>query len=298
MKGVTRAGMAGAAVMALLVIGGILIVARGAPPAWDTANGIVDAWLEGVAEPSGDRGWSRLAAETQSRIYGGDANEYWNDLDAVDWSEVAWAPANGHVDDGAFYLGDVWLRSHPSTLPRFLLERGLATASCVDEAPLGISLQMRVGWFTTPRISAPIETADGPSRCAMAFAEHPGPPHEPFDIVTGAWASPGSIQRVGVFDATGLVASAGWGRENPPLEGSISVSTFEPGDVAVTWKGGACDANTTLSVTGTPSALRIQVRRGTHDGCAGTDVVYETILELRSTIPIERVHAELIEPDA
>ncbi len=65
----------------------------------------------------------------------------------MNWAQVAWAPANGYVDDGAFYSGYVWMRSHPATLPRFLVERGLATPNCVEEAPFGINLQMRLGWF-------------------------------------------------------------------------------------------------------------------------------------------------------
>ena len=139
--------------------------------------------------------------------YQGDAQAYWADLERVDWAQVAWAPANGYVDDGAFYSGSVWLRSHLSTLPRFILERGLATPYCVDDEPFGIGVQMRLGWFNPPRISGVLGKAGAADPCWVAFDERPGTEHDPYDLVGGAWASPGSIQRVGVRDSTGMVES-------------------------------------------------------------------------------------------
>lgn len=283
--------------MLLLAVGTAWTVARGAPPSWDTANEMVDSWLEAMAEPSGDRGWSFLSTEAQTMIYRGDHQAYWDDLEQVDWARVAWAPANGHVDDGAFYSGYVWLRSHPSTLPRFLLERGLATPHCVDGAPFGIDLQMRLGWFNPARISALLGKAGAADPCWNAFDERPGTRHEPFDLVGGAWASPGPIQRVGVRDRSGMVTSVMWGRENPPLDREVEVTTFGPRELAVTWRAASCESNSTLVVEGTQDALRITVQRGFAAGCSGSNVAYDSVLELDVDIPIENVEVDLVSKD-
>lgn len=281
------------AALLLLAVGTVWVVARGAPPSWDTANGMVNRWLATMAEPSGDRGWSFLSAEAQTMIYDDDPQAYWDELAQVNWAQVAWAPANGHVDDGAFYAGSVWLRSHPSTLPRFLIERGLATPHCVDGSPFGLDLQMRLGWFNPPRISALIGKAGAADPCWIAFEERPGPAHEPYDAVGGAWASPGSIQRVGVEDRSTLVRSVMWGRENPTLEGEVDVTDFAPRELAVTWRGSSCDSNTTLVVDGTPDALRITVERGLVGECPGGDVVYDSVLGLGADVQVEDVHIDL-----
>jgi hypothetical protein len=112
--------LAVAAATLLVALGAtVWVVARGAPPSGDSANDMVDSWLAAMSESSGDRGWSFLSTEAQSTIYQGDRQSYWDDLEQVDWGQVTWAPASGYVDDGVFYSGAVWLRSHPSTLPRF-----------------------------------------------------------------------------------------------------------------------------------------------------------------------------------
>lgn len=282
------------AAMLLIAVGTAWAVARAAPPSWDSANGMVNEWLAAMAAPSGDRGWSFLSPEAQTMIYRDDPQSYWDDVAEVDWAQVAWAPANGHVDDGAFYAGYVWLRSHPSTLPRFLIERGLATPHCVDGSPFGIDLQMRLGWFNPPRISALIGKAGAADHCWIAFEERPGPPHEPFDAVGGAWASPGPIQRVGVDDRSGSVRSIGWGRENPPLDGDVEVTDFAPRELAITWRGSSCDSNTTLVIEGTAEALRITVERGFAGQCSGSDVVYDSVLELEAQVRVEDVHVDLV----
>lgn len=279
--------------MLLLAVGTIWVVARGAPPSSDTANEMVDSWLATMSEPSGDRGWSFLSPEAQTMIYRDDPQAYWDDLEQVDWAQVVWAQANGYVDDGAYYSGYVWLRSHASTLPRFLVERGLATPHCVERSPFGIDLQMRLGWYNPPRISALIGKAGASDPCWIAFEETPGPPHEPFDAVGGAWASPGPIQRVGVGDRSGLVRSIMWGRENPPLERQVEVTDFGPHELAVTWLGSSCDSNTTLVIEGTPEALRITVERGLAGGCSGSDVVYDSVLELEAAVRAKDVHVNV-----
>jgi hypothetical protein len=276
----------------LLVIGAVVVV-LGAPTGSRAANRVVDSWIEAMAQPSGDRGWSQLSPETRTLVYGGDPERFWNDIAEVDWAAVAWAPAQGRVDDGAFYLGNVWLRSHPSTLPRFLVERGLAVESCTDGVPFGIHLQMSIGWFEPPLVIGQVDKSATPTACGFAF-EHPGAAHEPWDIVAAAWASPGEIQRVGVLDSSGLVSTAGAGREEPPLDGPAAVSAFGPRELAVTWRGAACDSNSTIVVSGGSSALRIEIRRGLEGGCSGSDVVYESILTLESEVPPQRVRVEVV----
>jgi len=285
-----------AAAMLLVAVGAtVWVVARGAPPSGDAANEMVDSWLAAMSESTGDRGWSFLSTEAQSMIYGDDPDNYWDDLEQVDWRHVAWAPASGYVDDGVFYSGSVWLRSHLSTLPRFLVERGIATPYCVDESPFGIGVQMRVGWFAPPRISALLGKAGSADRCWVAFDERPGADHAPFDLVGGAWASPGPIQRVGVEDRSGLVRSIMWGRENPALdrEVDVAVAEFGPREIAVTWRGASCDSNSTLVVEGASAALRITVMRDLPGGCSGTDVVYDSILEMEAGVQIGNVEAAL-----
>jgi hypothetical protein len=291
MKGVAPVAVA---TVLLLALGTVWVVARGAPPSWDTANEMVDSWLAAMSEPSGDRGWSFLSSAAQTMVYRGDPQAYWEDLEQVDWAQVDWAPANGHVDDGAFYSGYAWLRSHPSTLPRFLVERGLATPHCVEGSPFGIDLQMRLGWFNPPTISALLGKAGAADPCWIAFDERPGTDHAPFDLVGGAWASPGPIQRVGVEDRSGLIRSVMWGRENPALEGGVEVTNFGPHELAVTWRGAPCDSNTTLVVEGTSAALRITVERGLAGGCSGSDVVYDAVLEIDADDPIENVEVDLL----
>ena len=287
-------GVALALVVALLLLaaGAVWVVARGLPPSSGTANQMVDEWLTAMAEPSGDRGWSFLSEEAQTMIYHDDPQAYWDDLGKADWAQVAWAPANGYVDDGVFYSGYVWLRSHPSTLPRFLVERGLATPHCVESSPFGIGLQMRLGWFNPPRVSAGIGKAGTADPCWIAFEDSPGPPHEPYDVVGGAWASPGSIQRVGVEDRSGLVRSIMWGRENPELEGEVDVTDFAPREIAVTWRGARCDSNTRVVVDGTSDALQITIERGIPDACSGEDVVYDSVLEFAEGVRAEHVQVD------
>jgi hypothetical protein len=289
----SKGGAATLAVIWSLLVIGVAAVVIGAPTGSTAANQVVDSWLQAMAQPSGDRGWSRLSPETQEIVYGDDPARFWSDLSEVEWSEVAWAPARGHVDDAVSYLGDVWLRSHPSTLPRFLVERGLAAVSCTDDVAFGIHLQMSVGWFESPRIMGRLGKGAAPDRCALAVEDDSGVSHEPFDIVSGAWASPGSIQRIGVLDSSGLVSSVGWGRADPPLNGPIAVTTFEPRQLAVTWRGAACDSNSTIAVSGTTSALSIVVRRGIEAGCTGSGVTYESILSLRSDVSPQLVKVEM-----
>lgn len=71
-----------------------------------------------------------------------------------------------------------------------------------------------------------------------------------------------------------------WGRENPPLEREVDVAQFGPRELAITWRGASCDANTALVVEGTRDALHIMVDRGLTKGCSGTDVIYDSVLEL------------------
>ena len=148
----SRTAYAALMIAIVLVVGGAVVVARGAPPAADSANQLVDRWLTVLAEPSGDRGWSLLSPDAQLSVYGGDPERFWADLEGVEWSSVKWAPTVGYVDDGRFYGGSASLLSHPSTLPGVLVERGLVGPHCVDELPYGIHVAMLVGWFAPPRI--------------------------------------------------------------------------------------------------------------------------------------------------
>ena len=139
--------------------------------------------------------------------------------------------------------------------------------------------------------SAPWPTSTEPW---IAFDERPGADHPSFDLVGGAWASPGSIQRVGVKDRSGLVRLIMWGRANPALDRNVDVTEFGPHELAVTWRGSSCDSNATMVVEGRPEALVISVVRGDSAGvCAGIDVVYNSILELETDVQIANVEVAL-----
>lgn len=289
----SRAAYVALAIAILLVVGAGVVVVRGAPTTAGSADELVDRWVQALAEPSGDRGWSLLSPETQVSVYGGDPERYRADLDTVVWAPVVWAPAFGYVDDGRFYSGSVSLLSHPSTLPRVLVERGLVGPFCIDDLPYGIHVTMLVGWFSPPRIEATAAHAGSLDRCTTSFDREPGAPHQSFDLVGGAWGSPGPNQRVGVIDRTGLVAAVSAGRENPPAPDPVSVSNFEPRQLAVTWRGARCDSNTTLIVGGTSFKLEIVIDRGVEGACDGAHVTYEAMLELRQDLPAQRVRVDL-----
>ena len=294
MVGMSAPRMVAIAVLAGLAIGTILLAARGVPTGATSVDSVVDDWLAGMAAPFGDRGWSYLSIEAQREAYARDQTAYLDDVSAVDWSQVAWTPAIGHVEDGAFYLGNVSLLSHPSTLPPFLVERGLAGAMCIDDLPFGISVTTRVGWFITPRITPVIGEAGSADECASAFEKEPGATHRRYDLVGAAWGSPGPNQRIGVDDRSGLVLEVGAGRQNPPTDGPVTVALFEPGEFAVTWDGTRCDSNTTLIVAGNFSDLDIAIDRGIDEDCVATPVTYEAILTLPTDVALDAIHVKLV----
>ena len=276
------------------LIGTTRVAVDALPTSEGSANALVARWLTAMADPAGDRGWSYLSVEAQQDIYGGDRNAYLADVRGVDWSAVSWEDPVGRIDDGVAYIGNVGLRSHPGTVPRFLLEKRLVGPSCVDDLPFGISVIMSVGWFTDPHPSAGAGPTGSAGDCLDAFDAAAGPPHDAFDAVGLAWGSPGPNQRVGVKDSSGLVAAIGAGRQDPPLSGSIVVSEWEPRQIAIAWRGSACDANTTLHVGGSASDVVVVVERLNGDEpCSGTGVTYEVILELRAEISIDDVSAEV-----
>jgi hypothetical protein len=296
------AGMNGARILAIvvvaaLVVGLVVLAGRGIPAGSTSVDSVIDDWLARMASSSGDRGWSSLSIEAQEDAYAGDRNGYLDDVTAVDWSQVAWAPAMGRIEDGAFYQGNVSLLSHPSTLPRFLVERGLAGAMCIDDLPFGISVMTSVGWFTSPRVTPVLAQAGSADECAIAFENHPGAMHRPFDLVGAAWGSPGPNQRIGVDDRTGLVLGVGPGRQNPPTRGPVTVALFEPREFAVAWHGTRCDSNTTLIVAGNASRVEIVIDRGVDKDCVATQVTYEVIVTLATDIPLDAIDADLRRAD-
>lgn len=88
-----------------------------------------------------------------------------------------------------------------------------------------------------------------------------------------------------------------WGRENPPLEREVDVAQFGPRELAITWRGASCDANTALVVEGTRDALHIMVDRGLTKGCSGTDVIYDSVLELAAAVGIDDIRVQAMSRD-
>jgi hypothetical protein len=148
------------------------------------------------------------------------------------------------------------------------------------------------------RIAPLIGKAGDADPCAIAFAEQPGPAHAPYDLVGGAWGSPGTTQRVGVRDRSAIVVDLGWGRENLQLDRDVEVTLFAPRELAVTWRGSSCDANSTLVVDGSADALSITVQRGIVASCLGDEVVYDSILDVRESVPVEDIEVTLVPESA
>jgi hypothetical protein len=120
-------------VLALLLIWAWTIVTR-------PANRLED-WLEAVSGGAEDRGWSYLGSGAHvGGGFVGSREAYLADARSADWSEFRWGePETVWTDDGFAHVVAP-LRSEPSTVPRFILDRRLVHGICENGRPVAIGV--------------------------------------------------------------------------------------------------------------------------------------------------------------
>lgn len=126
-------------------------------------------WIDQVRDPTGSRGWEQLGDSIRA-IYRDDLDAYLADVDAVDWSSLRLGPATDVWGDDGFAHVVAPLESAPSTVPRFLLERGIVHGVCDENGPVGIAVYEDRRPFAGGRFDLSGETG-GQARCNDAF--HP-----------------------------------------------------------------------------------------------------------------------------
>ena len=262
------------------------------PPGGPENALLIDRWLQAMPGADADRGWRYLSADLQAEVYGGDESRYRTEVEAVDWEAVRWGQTQGRTDDG-FWFGYTTLLSDPRTLPRFLHERHLVAASCSDRAANDIWTNMLSTWFHAPRLEA-VLTGGSAGRCEELFYADTGPMRPPADLVGWAWATGGNASiRVEVIDETGLVREVSGGRDQPPIEGHVTVSNFEPSKVGVAWVGADCPAPAQIIVRGNADAIDLELfvlkRSGVE--CAASSRTYEVMLQFSGEVSAEEIVA-------
>lgn len=262
------------------------------PPGGAESALLVDRWLQAMAGVDADRGWRYLSADLQAEAYGGDESLYLAEVGAVDWEAVRWGKTEGRTDEG-FWYGYTPLLSDPRTLPRFLHERDLVAASCVDRAATNIFTNMPSTWFHAPRLEA-VQTGGSAGLCEELFYADTGPMRPPADLVGWAWATGGNDSiRVEVIDETGLVREVSGGRDQPSVVGEVTASDFAPGQVGVAWVGTDCPDPVQIIVRGNGDAIDLElvvVKRSGVD-CAARSRIYEVMLRFSGEVSADEVVA-------
>ncbi|MEX1155752.1 MAG: hypothetical protein WED12_01190 [Chloroflexota bacterium] len=262
------------------------------PPGGAESALLVDRWLQAMAGADADRGWEFLSVELQAEAFGGDESLYLAEVQAVDWKAVRWGQTHGRTDEG-FWGGRTPLLSDPRTLPRFLLERDLVAASCGDRAAMDIWTNMPSTWFHAPRLEV-VHTAGSAGRCEELFYADTGPMRPPADLVGWAWATGGNSSiRVEVIDETGLVREVSGGRDQPPVEGDVTVSDFAAGQIGVAWVGTDCPDPVQIIVRGNGDAIDLElvvVKRSGVD-CAARSRTYESMLRFAGEVSADEIVA-------
>lgn len=262
------------------------------PPSGAEGAQLVDRWLQAMAGSDGDRGWKYLSAGLQTAAYGGDVSRYRAEVETVDWEAVRWGQTQGRTTDYGFVFAYTPLLSDPRTLPRFLHERDLVAASCGDRAAIEIFTNVPSTWFQAPRLEAVQTTGSG--GCEELFYTDTGPMRPPADLVGLAWATGGNASiRVEVIDETGLVREVSVGRDQPPVDGDVTVSDFAAGQVGVAWVGSGCPDPVQIIVRGNQDAIDLElvVFKRSGAGCAATSRTYESILRFSGGVSADEIVA-------
>jgi len=262
------------------------------PPGADDGAFLVDRWLKAMADSDADNGWKYLSAELQAESYGGDESVYVAEVEVIDWETVRWGQTQGRTTDYGFVFNYTPLLSDPRTLPRFLHERHLVVASCADRAPNDIFTNVLSTWFRAPRLEV-VQTG-GSGGCEDLFYADTGPMRPPADLVGWAWATGGNASiRVEVVDETGLVQEVSGGRDQPALDGDITVSELEPGGIGVAWVGLDCPDPVQIIVRGSGDAIDLElvVLERPPVECAARARTYEAILHFRGDVSADEITA-------
>jgi hypothetical protein len=112
-------------------------------------TGDFGGWLDAASGriESADRGWGLLGRDTQQAAYDGDRAKYLSEVTAADSSAFRWsAPRPAWTDDGYTYL-IVKLESAPTTIPQFILARGLAHRECLNGHLIGLGGYVGNGFY-------------------------------------------------------------------------------------------------------------------------------------------------------
>ena len=261
------------------------------PPSAAQGAHLVDGWLQAMAGTDADRGWRYLSSDLRMAAYGGDESVYLAEVAAIDWETVRWGETQGRAPDGGFLFTYTPLLSDPRTLPHFLYERKLVVAICTDRAPNDILTNVLSAWFRTPRLEA---TLGGSEDCEELFYRDTGPLRPPADLVGFAWVSGGNRSiRVEVTDETGRVKKAGPGRDQPPLDGDVTVSNFQPDQVGLAWVGTDCPDPVQLIVRRDGDAIAIVLIsvKGPTQECAAYPRTYEVMLKFAGGISADDIVA-------
>lgn len=263
------------------------------PPSAAEGAQLVDRWLQAMAGTDADRGWNYLSTELQTAAYGGDESVYLAEVSAVDWETVRWAQTNGRTTDYGFVFNYTALLSDPRTLPRFLHERHLAAASCADRAATEIFTNVPSTWFRTPQLAA-VGGAGSEGLCEELFYADTGPMRPPADLVGWAWATGGNASiRVEVVDETGLLREVSGGRDQPPVEGDVTVSDFAAGQVGVAWVSSDCPDPVQITVRRNNEAIDLElvVLERPAIGCAEHSRTYEVMLGFSDGVSADDITA-------
>jgi hypothetical protein len=264
------------------------------PPSAAEGAQLVDRWLDAMAGSSADRGWHYLSTEAQSEGYGGDESAYVADVRAVDWGAVRLGQALGRTTDYGFVFAYIPVLSDPRTLPHFLVERDLVAATCGDRAAIQIFAQVPSAWFQSPWLARVNNETGSAGACEDLFYADTGPMRPPADLVGWAWATGGNGSiRVEVIDETGLVVEASGGRDEPAIDGDVTVSEPIAGQVAVAWVATDCPDPVQLVLRGNADAVQLEltvVERLAGD-CAARTRTYEVMLRFSGDVSADEITA-------
>lgn len=95
--------------------------------------------------------------------------------------------------------------------------------------------------------------------------------------------------RIDLDDQAGIVASIEASEPHGGPWDGVTAVDGDPAAVRVSWTGGMCDANTTLSITALPTGIEVRQRtRMTGSSCLLAGVGRAVVLHLVEPIPADR----------
>lgn len=160
---VTKASILASVVLAAVLAG---LVALFPEP------GGLRGWIAEVRDRDNDWGWDHLSAEAQ-RTYGGGRSAYNADMAAADWAALDLGEPRDVWSDDGFVQVEAELRSNPTTVPAFLLERRIVHGVCDGREPTAIGVYEDHRPFQSHKFSGG-GLSGGQTRCNAAFTDAGG----------------------------------------------------------------------------------------------------------------------------